>query len=229
MRPQSILILSGGLDSAVSAALAAEQTNPTLALFFDYGQRAASAEQRAATAIADHLQVPCKTVGLPWLAELGQSALTRHDQTIPELTEAQLDNQKESEKTARAVWVPNRNGVFLNVAASFAESLEATLLITGFNAEEAVTFPDNSEDFVKVAKEFFHYATANGVTVTSYTQQWNKEEIVREGLERHLPFEKLWSCYDAGSKQCGSCESCQRSIRAYREVGLWERMQGQFV
>lgn len=240
----SVVILSGGLDSAVSAAIAKERTRPRLALFFDYGQRAAPAERRAATAIAQHLEIPLRTIGLPWLAELGQSALTDGDRPIPELSESLLDDRKYTEETARAVWVPNRNGVFLNMAAAFAESLEAKTLVTGFNAEEAMTFPDNSEAFTKVAGEFFAYSTYHGhflrsyhghslrsqegLSVLSYTQRWNKEEIVREGLKRDIPFEVLWSCYHDGERMCSKCESCQRSIRAYKKAGIWERMYERF-
>ena len=225
----SVLILSGGLDSSVAAFVACRETPPRLALFFDYGQRAAPRERKAAQAVAAELKIPFRPIALPWLRELSHSALTDHERDLPRFTIEDLDDSGVTADSARCVWVPNRNGVFLNVAAAFAESLEAEYLVTGFNAEEALTFPDNSEDFVQVANEFFQYATMNGVKVISYTQAWNKTKIVEEGLKLGVPFEKLWSCYDAGSRQCGSCESCQRSIRAYREVGLWERMQGQFV
>lgn len=221
---QSLLILSGGLDSAVSAALAGEQSKARLALFFDYGQRAALAEQRSATRVAQWLKVPLKTIGLPWLTELGQSALTQKTRTIPPLSQGELGNHAATTASARAVWVPNRNGVFLNVAAAFTESLGLDQIVTGFNAEEAVTFPDNSGEFVQAADAFFYYSTQNGVKVVSYTQDLDKAGIVHAGLKYDVPFEQLWSCYYNGDKMCGGCESCQRSIRAYRMVGIWERM-----
>ncbi len=221
----SLLILSGGLDSTVSATLAAEQTAPQCALFFDYGQRAVAPERQAATLIAARLGVPLEVVALPWLSRLGQSALTDATMDLPDLDATQLDDAAATADSARQVWVPNRNGVFLNVAAAFAESLDARLLVTGFNAEEAETFPDNSQDFVKVAGEFFRYATRNGVRVVSFTQEWNKQQIVQQGLELDIPFHRLWSCYEAGPKQCGRCESCLRSIRAYQAAGIWQQMQ----
>lgn len=224
----SVLILSGGLDSTVSAFMAREQTRLRQALFFDYGQQACAREREAAETIARILEVPLQCIALPWLKGLGASCLTDRSKPIPVLESDQLDNREHAEQTAQAVWVPNRNGIFLNVAAAFAESLEAKLLVTGFNAEEAVTFPDNSEAFVRVAGRFFQYATQNGVAVISYTQDLNKSEIVRVGLQLSVPFESVWSCYTEGPKQCGQCESCRRSIRAYQRAGVWERMKERF-
>jgi 7-cyano-7-deazaguanine synthase len=196
-----------------------------LALFFDYGQRAAEAERRAGGAIAARLQIPFQEISLPWLAPLGHSALIDTDQSLPELTEEELDNVAVTMKSAQTVWVPNRNGIFLNVAAAYAESLEADFVVTGFNAEEAMTFPDNSEAFVVAAGEFFRYSTLNRVQVISYTQEWNKTVIVQKGLEMDVPFDLIWSCYQTGSQHCGQCESCLRSIRAYKEAGIWERIR----
>lgn len=225
----SVLILSGGLDSSVSAALSREHYAPRQALFFDYGQRAAVPERQAATAVARFLNVPLQTIKLPWLAELGGNALTEMTHTLPELATTELDDEARTAASARAVWVPNRNGVFLNIGAAFAESIEADVLITGFNAEEAATFPDNTQEFVEIADEFFRFATATAVRVESLTQKMNKSEIVAAGLKSDMPLEHLWSCYAAGDKMCGRCESCRRSMRAYREAGLWKRMESCFA
>ncbi len=224
----SILILSGGLDSAVSAAVAKTQSQPQLALFFDYGQRAASAEFQAAGKLAEYFQVPLEPVALPWLGALGGSALTDKRQALPQLAATELDDDIPTQASAQAVWVPNRNGVFLNVAAAYADKLAATLLVTGFNAEEAATFPDNSLAFVVAAAEFFRYSTQVGAKVISYTQEWNKSEIVIEAIKRALPLELIWSCYEAGSQQCSVCESCLRSIRAYQQAGVWSQVKGRF-
>ena len=212
---KSILILSGGLDSTVSAYLACHETQPILALTFDYGQRATTREQQASQKIAGRLGVDHRVIKLPWLEEVTQTGLVNRNQPLPHLTPADLDNKDKGRVSARAVWVPNRNGVFLNVAASFAESLGAELLVTGFNKEEAATFPDNSAPFVQAANSFFQYSTLSHIKVTSYTLSMTKREIVAKGRELKIPFEELWSCYEAGPSPCQVCESCLRMARAF--------------
>lgn len=225
---RSVLILSGGLDSTVSAYLAQQEGELSSAVFFHYGQRAAVSERLAVTAITERLRCPLRVLDVTWLGRFGESALTDEDQTLPQLAAKDLDKKKPCEASAASVWVPNRNGVFLNIAAAIAESIGADQLVTGFNCEEAATFPDNSRDFVASANEFFSYSTKNAVTVVSYTQDWDKTEIVRQGLKRDVPFDLIWSCYEGGAQMCGKCESCRRSVRAYQAAGIWDKMQHRF-
>ena len=217
---KSILILSGGLDSTVSAWIAREKTKPVLALTFDYGQRSANKEIHSAQQTATTLGVPHRVIPLPWLGEITLNAMVDQKINFPSLSEAELDNTMLTRESAQAVWVPNRNGVFLNVAAAFAESLGADLLITGFNAEEGMTFPDNSIPFVRAADEFFWYSTLRRVKVTSYTLGMSKTEIVKKGRELGVDLHQVWSCYEGGDSPCRRCESCLRSIRAFREAGV---------
>jgi 7-cyano-7-deazaguanine synthase len=218
--PQSILILSGGLDSTVSAWIAKEQSQPVLALTFDYGQRAARKEQEAAGKTAKALGVVHRVLSLPWLRELTGTALVSSDKPLPSLKEEDLENLAKGRKSAAAVWVPNRNGLFLSIAACYAESLDAKILVTGFNAEEGITFPDNSAPFVRAADEFFWYATQKKVRVVSHTLAWNKAQIVRKAAELKIPFQDLWFCYEGGKAPCRRCESCLRAFRAFREAGI---------
>ena len=220
LRPQSILILSGGLDSAVSSAIAVEKTKPILALTFNYGQKAAMQEINAASKIAAFLKVPHKTIQIPWLAELTKTALVSPQKNPPKLDEASLSNKALVVDTAAQVWVPNRNGLFLNIAATFAESLDAPWIVTGFNKEEAMTFPDNSSAFIQTADEFFRYSTQTKVRVTSYTLEWDKVEIAKQAKERHIPIQDLWFCYLGEEKPCTTCESCVRDFRALRIAGI---------
>jgi 7-cyano-7-deazaguanine synthase len=213
---QSVILLSGGLDSAANLAFCRAKDDPVLALTADYGQRAAAREISAAKALADHFDVPHRVVDLRWLGDLGGSALTEKARTIPDLETARLDERAEAEKTAAAVWVPNRNGVLINVAAAFAERIGATQVVVGFNAEEALTFPDNSTEFLNRSTSALEYSTRDRVKVRCYTDRLTKTQIVAElrMLERAFPFEKLWSCYLDGVRPCGACESCRRSARA---------------
>lgn len=216
MAKASVVLLSGGLDSAANLAFAVERDRVVLALTADYGQKAATQELRAAADLARHYSVPHQVVDLRWLGRLGGSSLTEQGQTVPELDSSQLDRLEITRKSASAVWVPNRNGVLINAAAAYAERLAAERVVVGFNREEAATFPDNSEDFLRKATAALALSTANQIEVFSYTLSWDKREIVAQvrHLAKEFPFEKLWSCYLSGEKPCGQCESCQRLKRA---------------
>jgi len=206
---KGVAILSGGLDSTVSLAAAARKMDVVLALTFDYGQRAARREREASARIARRYGIPHRVVRIPWLAPLTRSALVDR--------RARLPRNEMSARSARAVWVPNRNGVFIEIAAAHAESLGARALVTGFNREEAATFPDNSPEYVRAVNRALSYSTANGVRVVSYTAGLDKRGIVRLGRRLGAPIEIIWPCYEGGRRWCGACESCLRCLRALHE------------
>jgi 7-cyano-7-deazaguanine synthase len=203
---KGVAILSGGLDSTVSLAAAARRMDVVLALTFDYGQRAARREREAASRIARRYRVPHRGVAVPWLAALTRTALVNRKAALP--------RHEMSERSAKAVWVPNRNGVFIEIAAAHAESLGASRLITGFNREEAATFPDNSPAYVRAVNRALSYSTANGVRVVSFTGGLDKKAIVRLGRKLGAPLDLIWPCYEGGRAWCRACESCLRSLRA---------------
>lgn len=214
---QSVILLSSGLDSTVNFHVALQKTQVKLALTFDYGQTAAPKEiERSAELCAFHM-VKHVVIELPWLKDLGQSALTKPKSVpLPLGKSISIDNLQVSEKTAKSVWIPNRNGIFLNIAAAYAESLQANMIIPGFNAEEAVTFPDNSYEFIRETRRAFSYSTANQVDVQCFTINKTKNEIVKLGQSMEVPFHRMWVCYQNHDQWCGECESCQRAIRAFR-------------
>lgn len=204
---KGVAILSGGLDSTVSLAAALRAMDVVLALTFDYGQRAAARERTASARIARHYRVPHRVIPIPWLAGITTTALVKRS--------ARLPRHQMSAASAKAVWVPNRNGIFIEVAAAHAEALGATRLITGFNREEAATFPDNSPAYVKAVNGALAYSTSNGVQVVSYTGALDKRAIVRLGRRLGAPLDRIWPCYEGGRSWCRSCESCLRSMRAF--------------
>ncbi|MCC7404598.1 MAG: 7-cyano-7-deazaguanine synthase QueC [Bdellovibrionales bacterium] len=217
-KSKAIVLLSGGLDSAVNL-YQAHQSNLILgALTFAYGQRAASREIASAQALCERLQVNHQVVGLSWLGAISKSALNDTEQAVPSGHEVSIDSLEISQRTAQRVWVPNRNGVFLNIGAAYAESLGASVVIPGFNAEEAKTFPDNTPEFMTALDQSFSYSTATQVKTLCYTARLSKTEIVRVGRKLKVPFELLWPCYQAGPHWCESCESCQRFLRAMKEA-----------
>ena len=224
---KSVVLLSGGLDSTVAFKKSADISDVVLTLTFDYGQRAAAKEAAAAAKMSARYNVEHRLIELPWLKGITKTALVCTDKIIPELSTDELDGAGgKTEQSARSVWVPNRNGVFINIAASFCEALGAELIIAGFNMEEAATFPDNSPEFIEAINSSLGYSTLSKVMLLSPTSSLNKKEIVHLGMDIDAPLELLWSCYEGGEKMCGACESCMRLKRALKEAdcGLLNRL-----
>lgn len=226
----AIVLLSGGLDSAVNLKQAADAEGVTLALTFDYGQRAAKREAAASAAMCHQLGIAHRLVALPWFPDLCPSPLSGVAAQLPQVTVADLEGHRVvSGETARAVWVPNRNGVFVNIAAAVAEAAGVQHVVAGFNAEEEASFPDNSADFVAAANACLRLSAGSEVSLTSYTQQLRKPEIVQLGRKIGAPLPFVWSCYEGGQDHCGRCEACARLERALRSAGAWEWFQTQRI
>lgn len=187
--------------------------NVKLALTFDYGQTASAKEVQTATRLSKRLNVPHKIITLPWFRDFTKTALVS-GKGIPSGDGVRIDDLACSFDTAKSVWVPNRNGILLNIAAGFAEGLDADFVIPGFNKEEAATFPDNTGEYLKALEASWAFSTATHVKALCYTTDLSKTEIVAKGVELDLPFEDLWPCYLSEESWCGKCESCQRFQRA---------------
>ncbi len=223
----AIALISAGLDSTVSLALAREAGSQIrLGLAFDYGQKAAAAEWRQAQVIAALYDIPLQKIELPWLGQITQSALSSSsEQALPQVAIEDLDKViAVTLDSANKVWVPNRNGLMLNIAACFADAAGDQEIITGFNAEEAATFPDNTPQFSEAINRSLAFSTQSQSRVISYVQHLNKMEIVQEALRLSVPLQSLWSCYLSGESHCGSCESCSRLKR-----GLQAHQQAEII
>jgi len=203
---KAVALLSGGLDSTVAFAIRARQA--VLALTVDYGQRAARREIAAARRTAARYRVPHRVLRLPWL---GGGALVDRSRRLPS---PNLARPSETRAAAAAVWVPNRNGVFIAAAAALAERMGASRVVVGFNREEAATFPDNSAAFLEASNRALRHSTNRRVRVESPTLRWDKARIVREARRRRIPLDSLWPCYEGGRSWCRRCESCLRALRA---------------
>lgn len=226
---KSVVLLSGGLDSATNLFLAHRETKIAVAITFDYGQRVAAKEMQAAGLLCQHLGIPHKVIAIPWVQEFGRSTLIDYSKAVPQGAAVQIDDHQQSLKTATSVWVPNRNGILLNIAAGFAEALDADIVVPGFNIEEAQTFPDNTEEFLQALSQSFSYSTANKVRAHCYTTQLDKTGMVKMAQSLSLPFELLWPCYLPGEKWCGTCESCLRFKRALTNNSLFEDLKPHFI
>lgn len=220
MKKKSVVILSGGLDSATNLYWANAETEVILAITFNYGQRAAAQEIKASQLLTQGLGIKHQVIEAFWFKSLGHSSLVDSQKELPTGNDVDIQSQTQSLETMKSVWVPNRNGQFLNIAAGFAESLGADYVVPGFNLEEASTFPDNSNDYLLALNHCFFYSTRNHVEVKCWTIALNKAEIVSKAIELKVPLASIWPCYQNRDQWCGECESCLRSQRAFELNGL---------
>jgi 7-cyano-7-deazaguanine synthase len=219
---RAIALVSGGLDSVVSLARAVDEMDVRLVLFVNYGQRAVERERHAVMGVVDYYGLPFREVELPWLGELSPQRMRLAGPSTGAERGAALD-------TLESVWIPNRNGVFLNVAAAFAESYNCRFVVTGFNREEAEEFPDNGAEYVEKINRGFELSTRNGVRIMSFTQDLAKSDILELGVQRRAPLSIIWSCYEAGRQMCGSCMSCRRLKAALNTLDVESRPPIEFA
>lgn len=196
---KGIVLLSGGLDSLVSLGLT---QNVKLALTFDYGQKAAQLEIKSSENICKFYNIEHKIIKLDWLKQITNTSLVS-EKTIPDGLEPSLEN-------AKNVWVPNRNGLFLNIAGAYADSEGYDFILIGANKEEGQTFPDNTKEFIDRANKLFEFSTLKKPKILAPLINCSKNDIVKLALEKEIPLNLLYSCYSGQVKHCGVCESCVR-------------------
>ena len=207
LQKKGIILLSGGLDSVVSLAVLKEEINIKLALTFNYGQKSFKNELAASKRIADFYNLEHEVINLDWLYKISSSSLTTNSK-LPTVKQEDLDNIKETKKSANSVWVPNRNALFLNIAAAFCDSYGYEYILYGANKEEGETFPDNTETFRASVTEVFKTSTLIHPQVIAPLINCNKDDIVKIAVEDEIPLEYTRSCYNSNEKHCGKCESC---------------------
>ena len=201
---KSIVLLSGGLDSLVSFGLKRNELNVSLALTFDYGQKSAQQEIDASKKICEYYGIEHEIIKLDWLKNITQTSLVSDDK-IPT-----GDALNDGNQSMKSVWVPNRNGLFLNIAGSYADSYGYDYVLIGANKEEAQTFSDNTQEFIDAINKEFEYSTQNAPKVVAPLINYIKNDIVMLALDSGIPLELTRSCYQGGAKHCGICESCVR-------------------
>ena len=216
-KSSALVLLSGGLDSAVNLACASKNFNEITTITFNYMQKAAERELNSARLLSEHYGARYISLDLPWLGEITSSPLVAN-KPVPRLHFSELDDEGVTKESAKSVWVPNRNGLFLNIAASLCEAWNIPLVLAGFNREEGATFPDNRPEFAQAVTHALSFSTLSKVKVSSFTFELDKREIVTLARELSLPFELLWSCYEGGRTPCEECESCLRFQRAVDEA-----------
>ena len=208
---KSIILLSGGLDSVVALGAFKEEYGIEYALTFDYGQKTAEAEIEASKKYANYYKIKHEVIELDWLKKITKTALVS-DKEIP------VEDIGTSE-SASSVWVPNRNGLFLNIAASYADSFSYDYIIFGANKDEGNTFPDNTETFRTDISKVFESSTLTKPKVIAPLINYSKGDIVKVAVQKHVPLEYIRSCYKSNEKHCGKCESCRHLKNALEQNG----------
>ena len=209
----AVCLVSGGMDSCVTAAIARQENEELAFLHVSYGQRTERRERRAFEEIAEHYGVRQRlAVSLESLARIGGSSLT--DASIPV---AEADLQAREIPTS---YVPFRNAHLLAVAASWAEVLRASRIYIGAVAEDSSGYPDCRPEFYEAFQRAIDAGTRPETKVEIRTPviHLRKSEIIRRGLELGAPLALTWSCYQGQEVACGHCDSCALRLRAFREA-----------
>ncbi|HEU5239518.1 MAG TPA: 7-cyano-7-deazaguanine synthase QueC [Pyrinomonadaceae bacterium] len=213
--PLAVCLVSGGMDSCVTAAIARQENDELAFLHVTYGQRTASREQRAFQQLADHFQVTRRLVAsIEYLKEIGGSSLT--DAAIP-VTEANLSSQE-----IPTSYVPFRNAHLLSIATSWAETIDARRIYIGAVAEDSSGYPDCRPVFYEAFQRAIDAGTKPETQIQIVTPviHLRKSEIIRRGVELGAPLQFTWSCYRSEQLACGTCDSCALRLRAFAEAGL---------
>lgn len=211
-KSRALVLLSGGMDSCVCAALAVREHHAA-ALHISYGQRTEARERESFLAICDRLGIHEKLiVRNEALKLIGGSALT--DKTIA-VPESHLLGQD-----IPVTYVPFRNAHFLSVAVSWAEVLGATKIYIGAVEQDSSGYPDCRPAYYQAFNEVIRTGTKEGnIEICTPLIGLRKSEIVRLGLELRAPFDLTWSCYSREDRACGVCDSCVLRLRAFQDAG----------
>ncbi len=219
---KAVVLLSGGMDSCVCAAMAVERHGAAnLALLHaDYGQRTQARERQAFEAIGDFYNVGQRLVArLDYFRAIGGSALTDTRIAVPENELAEGGGEA---STIPVTYVPFRNAHFLSVAVSWAEAIGAGAIYIGAVAEDSSGYPDCRPEYYRVFQELIRVGTRPETEIEIVTPviTLKKAEIIRRGLELGAPLELTWSCYQNDGAACGVCDSCLLRLRAFAEAGV---------
>ena len=212
-KKRAVVLLSGGMDSCVCAALAAREYNAA-ALHVSYGQRTERREQQSFLAICDRLNIRDRlVVRNEALSAIGGSALTDENIAVPIAPAAGQE--------IPVTYVPFRNAHFLSVAVSWAEVLGASKIYIGAVEADSSGYPDCRPAYYEAFNRVIAAGTKEGnIQIVTPLIAMRKAEIIRLGLELNAPFDLTWSCYSHEDQACGLCDSCVLRLRAFAAAGI---------
>jgi 7-cyano-7-deazaguanine synthase len=211
----AIVLVSGGMDSCVTAAIAFGESQDIAFLHVSYGQRTEARERKAFNDIADHYGIEKRLdISIEYLAKIGGSSLT--DEKI-EVAEANLES-----KEIPTSYVPFRNANMLSIATSWAEVLGANAIYIGAVADDSSGYPDCRPEFYEAFQKTISVGTKPDTHIYIKTPiiHLSKADIVRKGIELDSPLHLTWSCYRSEDLACGTCDSCALRLRGFAQAGV---------
>ncbi len=209
------MLVSGGMDSCVTAAMANHENAELAFLHISYGQRTEARERRAFDELADHFSVPKRLdISIEYLAKIGGSSLT--DENIA-VTEADIES-----KDIPTSYVPFRNANMLSIATSWAEVIGASAIYIGAVSEDSSGYPDCRPEFYAAFQQTINTGTKPDTHIEIRTPiiDLTKAEIVQKGMELNAPLHLTWSCYRSEKFACGTCDSCSLRLRGFAQAGV---------
>ena len=210
---KAVCIISGGMDSALSAKIAQVDGYDIIALHFNYGQRTQEKEVECFRKIASALNATEKyEIDLPFFEQIGASALTDKSIDVP---------TGGIEEGVPVTYVPFRNGIFLSIAAAVAEKHGAEALFIGVVEEDSSGYPDCRESYIEQMQKAINLGTKDetNLEIKMPLVSLKKSEIVQRSLDLEVPLEDTWSCYKSEDLACGVCDSCRLRLKGFKEAG----------
>jgi len=210
----AICVISGGMDSALSAAIAKDLGYEIVGVHFNYGQRTQQKELMSfRKLVADIGTIKDYEIDLDFFAQIGASALT--DNTIEVPTTG-------VEEGVPVTYVPFRNGIFLSIAAAIGEKHQAEALYIGVVEEDSSGYPDCRESYIKAMEKAIDLGTRDEtkLEIKMPLVALQKSQIVQKALELSVPLEHTWSCYQSEEEACGVCDSCRLRLRGFEQAGV---------
>ena len=214
MKELAIVLLSGGMDSCVTAAIASQKYEIAL-LHFQYGQRTQEREFQSFKDIADYYKVnKSKVINADWLKEIGGSSLTDQNIHIP--------INDEIKAGIPSTYVPFRNTNLIAAAVSWAEVIGASKIFIGAVWEDSSGYPDCCPQYFEAYNKLIEVGTKPQTKITIETPiiHMKKSEIIKKGIELSAPLQYTWSCYQNNDIACGECDSCKLRLNAFKEAGI---------
>lgn len=214
---KAVCIISGGMDSAVSAYKAKEEGYEIIGVHFNYGQRTQNKELECFKKISNLLNAKEYVIDLDFFKQIGASALV--DKSIDVPTEG-------IKPGVPVTYVPFRNGIFLSIAAAIAEKEGAEAIYIGVVEEDSSGYPDCTEEFIKSMQNSINLGTKKETKIVIKTPliHLKKEDIVKEAVKLSVPLEHTWSCYQNEEKACGVCDSCRLRLKGFKKAGIKDKI-----
>lgn len=219
-RELAVCLVSGGMDSLVTAAIAATKHERLAFLHLNYGQKTEVRELASFKKIADFYHVPVnhqKIIDVSFLKQIGGSSLT--DDAID--VKKYKGEQEGSKVEIPDSYVPFRNTHIISMAVSWAEVIGAKKIYIGAVYEDSSGYPDCRPSYYEAMNALIKQGTKNGdIKVITPVIYLKKDEIVKMAIELHAPLEFSWSCYEKNDRACGVCDSCALRLRGFQKAGI---------